>query len=495
MTTIVRPTARGKLLALALCLGLVASLQAASRAGASTAVTGGISQAYNPGRVGVPSTDAEYTGEPLTVQTGYIGRGAAEPTIALDKSGNAYMPAGAFDSIAQVLPQTFVMKSSDGGVTWNKTSPTVNLDQSRPTPPVTADPMVWVDQDTGRLFNPELYVGCTYMNISDDQGKTWTPNPLACGNFVNDHQTVVTGPPSPNLKPLMTTYPNVMYYCFNRVADANCGRSLDGGLTFSPTLTPAFLGYDPAAGGLCGGLHGHIDTDNDGRLFLPKGHCGKPWLAVSADGGNTWSRVKVSDAIPSQDPHNAVATDDAGNVYYVWTDKDRLPWLAISTDHGKTFGEPRMIAPPGVTETALPVLEAGDAGKIAINFIGNTSTDRKDVNRPWNQYLAISTNALDAQPLFVSTTANPANDPIIRGGCKDDASRGGGRCGGVWDFIDITTSPVDGTAWAAGADGCQKATCTNEGGKDENALTGEGIAIRQLTGPRIRTITPAPPAG
>lgn len=490
MLSMPRLTARTKLVLVALCLCLIASLQAVTRASATTAVSGGISQAYNPGRGTAPSVDAEYTGEALTVQTGYVGRGAAEPTIGVDKAGNAFVAAGQFDGLARVLPRTFVMKSSDGGTTWSKTSPMIP-GTTEPNPPVTADPMVVLDQETGRLFNPELYGACNYMGISDDQGKTWISNPAACGNLTVDHQTVAVAPFPPNLKPLQRGYPNVVYYCANRIADANCGRSLDGGLAWSATPTPAFLGYDPAAGGLCGGLHGHLDGDSQGRIFLPKGHCGKPWLAVSEDGGNTWTRTKVSD-MRSSDTHLSVATDAADNVYVLWPDENRLPWLAVSTDHGKTFGEPMMVAPPGVKETAFAVMEAGDAGKVSITFLGNTSGDRKNLQRPWNQYLTLTENVFDANPLFVSTTANPEADPIIRGGCEDDASGGGGRCGGVWDFIDIQTSPADGMTWVVGADGCQKTTCTKTGGRDENSMTGEGFAVRQLTGPRIRTISAAP---
>ena len=70
----------------------------------------------------------------------------------------------------------------------------------------------------------------------------------------------------------------------------------------------------PAAGGFCGGLHGHVKADLDGRIFLPKGHCGFPWLAISADGGDTWTRVQISNLIGAAgDP--SVATDTGGNVY------------------------------------------------------------------------------------------------------------------------------------------------------------------------------------
>jgi hypothetical protein len=215
-------------------------------------------------------------------------------------------------------------------------------------------------------------------------------------------------------------------------------------------------------------------------------------VSISEDAGTTWKRVKVSDK-DSFDTHLSVATDAADNVYMLWQDDNKLPWLSVSKDHGTTWGEPMMVAPPGVKETEFPVMEAGDAGKIAINFIGNTSGVQTDENRPWNQYMTVSTNVLDETPLFVSTTGNPAADPVLRGDCSESTTAAGSRCGGIWDFLDIQTSPQDGAVWMAGADGCQRSTCTREGGKrDGSVMTGEGFAVRQLTGPWIRTI--APPA-
>lgn len=447
-------------------------------------VEGSVQDAYHPIRqtafeAGTANTSrlsdlAEGT-ELLELQAVRVGREAAEPTIGVDIDGNAFFAAGTFDGVGVVVPRTEVLRSTDGGVTWESVQPTLP-GSLRSEPPITLDPMVYVDAATGRVFNLELYAGCSYLLISDDDADSWTRSPLSCGNFVNDHQTIISGPRpvNANLPEAAETYNGRwLYYCFNRVADANCGRSLDGGLTWSPTPEPAFFGFDPDAGGLCGGLHGHIATDPDGRLLLPKGHCGTPWIAVSEDGGDSWIRTQVSE-ISARDIHLSITADDAGNLYFLWWDDDGVPWLSVSRDHGATWEEPFMIAPPGVLEVNFPVIEAGDEGHIAINFPGTTETGD---TRAWNQYVVVSENAHTETPLFLSATANdPATDPIHRGACA-------GRCAGLWDFQDVVIAP-NGEAWAAAADDCVLAC---DRGANSLKTVGDGVAIRQIAGPRLRS--------
>ena len=451
------------------------------------------------------STPAEYDGPPFRVQTVNVGRDSAEPTIGINKDGTAFYAAGAFDALPagspRQLARTELLRSRDGGLSWESVQPPAGPTTD---PPTTLDPFVWLDEDTGRVFNPELYALCTSMHYSDNEGESYETNRAACGEYVNDHQTVFTGPPPPNLEEQMGDYPNVLYYCFNRVVDSNCGRSLDGGESFEAAtgdnvVGTAFIGFDLEAGGLCGGLHGHGDTDGEGRVFIPKGHCGYPWVAVSEDGAETWKRVKVSDQIGAASTHLAIATDAEDNVYMVWWDpQEHLPYLAISTDHGDTWGTPLMIAPPGVKEVNFPVVEAGDAGRVAINFPGTTVGDQDDDKRPWNQYIVASTNALADNPLFVSTTANPIDDPIHRGDCL-------GRCAGMYDFLDIQISPHDGDIWATATDTCtndpvdepddETTNCVdNPGDLNGNSAAGsgvsndeEGLAIRQISGPKLST--------
>ena len=424
------------------------------------------------------TTPARYKGPQLTLQWTDVGREAAEPTLGVDKTGTAFYAAATFDGPGGELAHTLVLRSKDAGLTWQATTPELaGVDLH----PATLDPYVYLDTDTSRLFDIDtLLAGTTDLSFSDDQGASWLTT-FTVDTEATDHQTLIAAVPpaaNPAVRPL-TGFPKIVYYCVNSVVDSGCNRSLDGGITFTRTGGPAYLGFDAAAGGLCGGLHGHLASDSTGRIFVPKGHCGFPWLATSSDGGTTWSRVQVSKQIGVPDVQTAVAVDSADNLYYVWWDDvHHLPYLSVSRDHGQTWSTPLMIAPPGVQEVNFPSITAGDPGHIALTFPGTKSADRDDGARPWDSWVVVSTNALDANPLFVANIGNSATDPVHRGNCT-------GRCAGMFDFLDVVGSPSDGTVWASAVD-----TCTAQNNCNTVAATGEatdmrGIAIKEIAGPRL----------
>ncbi|PYS45410.1 MAG: hypothetical protein DMG13_32240, partial [Acidobacteria bacterium] len=309
-----------------------------------------------------------------------------------------------FDSIIRAsgvtrLARTVVMRSRDKGATWQPVSPPLELGPASTTDPVfTLDPYVHVDPVTGRLFSFDLNGACSEGIFSDDEGAAWQHS-FPCANPVNDHLTVLSAPAgaAPTTTPT-STYPRMLYYCFNRVGDSSCERSSDGGLTYVPT-SPAFTGSDPNAGSLCGGLTGQLAADSAGRIFLPKGHCGLPWVAISPDGGESWTRVKITGKTPMADHEVSLAVDTADNIYAVWRDGTfRLPFLSASRDHGLTWSTPIMMAPPGVHEVNFPTIAAGDPGRIAVLFPGSESKDFSDPTRPWNTYIVVSVNALEPIP-------------------------------------------------------------------------------------------------
>ena len=458
-------------------------------------VEGSVQHVYTAGAPGVPSQEIPdcvepnnppgcYSGDKLVLQANRIGQTAMEPTVGIHPDGTAFMAGSTIvvdTPVAYGVAKTDARRSTDGGVTWTSVQPAIPGQGGERIPPGNADPMIYVDTDTGRLFTFDLLGGCNWLSYSDDKGDSWIHNPLACGDIPVDHQTIVAA--KPRSLPAHPLYPNFLYYCTNRLIESACGRSMDGGITWARSGMPAYGPTD-----MCRGLHGHLESDPEGRIFLPSSQtCGTPWVSVSEDDGQTWEKFQVS-TISSATPHTSIASDSAGNLYYVWINRFRpegessdliLPYMATSTDHGRTWSPPKMIAPPGVVQANFPVVAGGDPGEIAISFPSTGGTGNA---RAWDQTVVVTEDALGPDPVFLSATANPPTDPIHRGGCT-------GRCGGLWDFIDIQISPA-GEAWVATSDDCVGACNTGQAGA---AKAGDGIAVRQIGGPLLRTPPPPPP--
>ncbi|HVM36216.1 MAG TPA: sialidase family protein [Actinomycetota bacterium] len=414
-----------------------------------------------------------------------VGFPAGEPTLAVTKKGDLFFPSIDTSRANHVE----LLRSTDDGESWDVASPALAGVNSHP---ISLDPYVYADRATSRVFNIDLTVACSILSFTDDGGKTWTTNPLACGRPVNDHQTLFSGPPvsSPTFD-----YPNVVYYCWNDVASSSCSKSLDGGITFSPTGSPAFTGVQPGSGNdegqasFCGGLHGHGVVDRRGWVYLPKESCLRPWLAISRDEGRTWENIRVSD-IPAGDGllDPSVDVDGKGNIYYAWTGGDRRVRLTVSRDAGKSWSNPVIADAPGVREANLATLDVGAPGKVAIAYMGSENSPwrygcdddcpRGDdyLSATWNGYVTITTQALEKNPVFLSTRVNPNKDPLMRGTC------GPGRCKTVFDFIDTVIAP-DGTPYATFVDGCV-GVCSKPNGA---ASVGEdGVVVRLVGGPPLR---------
>jgi hypothetical protein len=434
-------------------------------------------------------------------QTFSVGGRALEPTLGLDDEGQIYYAAAGFNQFG--LAGTTVLRSDDGGENWKVTSPRL---QGQDLHPVSLDPYIYVDELGGkkeRIFTIDLTVACSYMSFSDDEGETWTTNPLACGRPVNDHQTLFSGPPANITADL---YPHVLYYCWNDVASSACSKSVDGGVTWAPTGTPAYEGYEEGSqdpgfygqGGFCGGLHGHGAVGPEGNVYLPREFCGKPMLAISKDEGLTWERVVVSNIRSISQPkegagHPSVTTDPKGNIYYTWiAAQNRLPFLAVSKNGGKSWSKPVMIGAPGLKETNLPQIDARGVGKVAVVYYGSTNSpfqkcggkcEGADYKKTtWNGYMTISATALDKNPTFYTGVVNDPSDPLVRTQC------GPGRCQQVFDFIDVEIGR-DGIPYGAYVDSCMPAIAVGQPGCTELTPSDgdyEGLMMKLVGGPSLR---------
>lgn len=407
-----------------------------------------------------------------------VGYPAGEPTLAITKKGDMFFPSINVYQANHVE----VAKSTNGGKTWKSVSPNLAGQNLHP---VSLDPYVYVDEGTNRVFNIDLTVACSILSFTDNGGKDWTTNPLACGRPVNDHQTLFAGSP---VDSTTVGYENLVYYCWNDVATTSCSKSLDGGLTWHPTGSPAFPGVQSEAGGFCGGLAGHGVVDGKGTVYLPKESCLQPWIGISHDEGKTWKNIRVSKKSAGGgilDP--SVAVDRAGNVYYVWTGGDRRIYLSVSRNGGKKWGKPMIVDAPKVREANIGTVTVGKPGNVAIAYYGSENSPWKHscaknnkcdgaswAGTTWNGYMTVTKDALAKSPTFYSASVNPKNHPLMAGNC------GPGRCQNAFDFIDVVLAP-NGTPYATFVDGCDKLCHKVKSGGNGNAgLVGSlaGIKLR-----------------
>lgn len=418
---------------------------------------------------------------------------ATEPTLAFTDDGSLFYQANVMAD--QPVPE--VMRSRDDGITWRDVSPELGPLHRHP---ISQSAYLHVDEGTSRLFTADQVPPCNEVSFSDDYAESWTTSAY-CHNLP-DHQSVFTGPP---VSSRTAGYPNIVYTCVRVTNEqspstTSCSKSLDGGLTFLPTGAPPYVN----AGGLdqCGtGLPGPGVAGPDGSIYVPRGYCepGKdrladptglePYVAISRDEGRTWTLVRVADngfvsdfALGIESAYQAsMAVDDDGTLYYTWAAADRLPYLVFSKDAGVTWSEPMMIAAPGVNEAALPSVDAGAPGRIAIAYMGTKdspwpgSADYEGVG--WNGYITMTTKALKDDPTLLTATVNDPADPLVVGSC------GPFRCRNTANFFDVAIGP-DGTPWAAFVDECvvDEPRCDSFPG----ITPSEGIVGRLVGGPSLR---------
>lgn len=410
---------------------------------------------------------------PLQGVQRFIGHSSYEPTMGIHpKSGAIFMSGLTLSGGLGGLPDAKVLASFNQGATWKDVSPSLPSGVVH-NPPYTEDPFVVSDPVTGRIFTVDLQLlYCAWMSFTDDEGKTWTSNPLGCGQppVLHDHQSVITGKSRTGLS---TYQGRVVYYCVNRIGDSSCSASFNGGQTFGP-LVPVFLGVDREAGQFCGGLHAHVKTDNAGRVLLPKGQCGIPSVGVSEDDGRTWTTHVISRSTGIMGHEVNMAADAADNLYAFWIGSNGKPYLSMSRDHGTSWSAARDVAPPGVTATDKPAIHASAAGKVAFAYIGTThpkgyqngNNASKWAGATWNAYMGLMTDALAERAIVLTTTVNDPADPIGINRC------GGTRCDGLYDFIDVEIDP-QGRPWAALVDVCFE-KCRTDFAKDPKSARHDG---------------------
>jgi hypothetical protein len=392
--------------------------------------------------------------------TGGLGTDAGEPSIGVDtRNGNAMLQAGL---------QTLRVNGFDGAghATWTSVGSTITSTTS-------LDPILFLDRRTNRTFVSQLSAGCSLMAFSDDDGASWTQNPIGCGLAAGaDHQTVGGGPFHAGLVGPATSYPDAVYYCAQAVATAQCSVSQTGGLNFNPAV-PIYNATQ------CGGLHGHVKVAPDGTAYVPNADCGgKQALVISKDNGTSWTISKAPDSGTQDESDPSLGIGASGTVYFGYQGANGHPYAAVYHPATGTWSPSVDVgASAGIQNVQFPAVVAGDDNKAALAFLG-TPTGGDDQSDKfagvWHLYVATT---YDGGGSWSLTDATPS-DPVQRGCIW--LGGGSNQCRNLLDFMDVTTDAA-GNIYVGYADGCTS-TCV-AGGK--NTYSALATIARQESGDRL----------
>jgi hypothetical protein len=347
----------------------------------------------------------------------------------------------------------------------------------------------------------QLAGGDSVTDISDDNGETWSPAVSGGLGTGVDHEGVGVGPYPPGLVILPTpVYPTALYYCSQQVAEADCARSDDGGLTYGP-IVPI---YDSATT-KCVGLHGHPKVAPDGTVYVPNKGCGldTPVIGeglvaaiVSENAGITWTVRTVPDSSGglSSKGDPSIAIDKTGTVYLSYQDLHTNQMrVAISHDKGAHFSSSVNVgAAAGINYSVFPASTAGDEGRAAVAFFGSTysgpNTDFEDMSFPGFWYLYVATT-FDGGANWSVTNVTPDNPIQAFGGIGNS-----GDNRNHYDFIDAQTD-TQGRVIVSNSIGCSAACVKNGAPNTFSKLAG---IVRQSGGRRMYAafdpVEPALPA-
>ena len=410
--------ARARLLLAALgSLALIATSLGAGRAASATAPT---FTDFKP-----PST---------------LGQRAGEPSIGSDwATGNIMYQAG-----LQTLRVNNFNDTAQTATWANVGSPVTST--------VSLDAIMFTDHLTNRTFASQLLGACSLMAFTDNDGQSWTPNPIGCGlAAAADHQTIGGGPFAAGLSGV--GYPDTVYYCAQAIATAQCSLSVNGGVTFNPAV-PMYTILQ------CGGLHGHLVSAPDGTVYVPNADCGgKQAVVASTDNGTTWNVRTVPGSSTTSEGDPAVGVGSGGAVYLGYENGNGHAYVGVSHDRGATWTNVTDVgAAFGIQNTKFPAVVAGDDNRAAFAFLG-TPTGGDDqaagFSGVWHLYVATT---YDAGATWSTVDATPT-DPVQRGCIW--LGGGSNKCRNLLDFMGITVGQ-QGRIYVAYPDGCTS-TCVSGG--------------------------------
>lgn len=353
---------------------------------------------------------------------------AGEPSTVVDGKGRIHVAWHGFDAAAATPLDgiaSWCARSEDGGITW---SDHVKCDVSgagNGDPWLAADP-----KNPDHIYYASLAFTATAGQLSQsrDGGKTWTTARVTANAGV-DREWVTVAPDG------------TLYYAYHDIGPEFLwvAKSTDEGATWQPGGAPLATGYpvntnaDVWADLIPNTNQGPpvIDPTDSNRILYPyltstlqqntaeNQNLPAPWgdlsnvnVAVSTDGGVTWTNKQIftgpehtnaAYALP------AAAIDQAGVMYMTFVDNleraDRWNlYIMRSFDHGTTWESQPLKVATGLTNTTMPHIVAGSAGRIGLAYYGSATSVRPtdDDDAVWDVYYSYSLDADRPAPTFTT---------------------------------------------------------------------------------------------
>jgi hypothetical protein len=398
------------------------------------------------------------------------GRGTSESSIGITHDGTVFF-APAYDSTGNG-----VLRSRDDGATWDLVVPQFDqLDGG--TGHSRVQPFMYVDPATDRVFFATAAGAGFFLTVSADEGDTWSSQRLNtesqdwvkiyAGPPVSSHpdgvpDVVYASSPSPISTPSLGALPPPDHQAVSKSINGGATWQAAGDLADALTLDPT---KEVAAGladaATCPSTEWVIFGDGvvatDGTVYLGYRMCTRLAVAISKDEGATWSSVVVpgstlpafTSVLSPITTNNLLASeplavDAMGNLYAIWNDAKNQLRMSVSTDQGKTWNggaTPPIVSAPEVKATVLSAITVKSPGTVAIAYFGSPG------GAAYDGYLAESTNALDALPVFLSAMVNDPSQPLFANGFDNNYANS--LTGGDLDeFVQVKYAP-NGDIWAS----------------------------------------------
>ncbi len=456
--------------------------------------------AASPSHVGADATPSSEFGAPgaatFSVHEGPDGLTAAEPTIGVNWNTDAVFYHSqeldlSFPNIiaTELSVRTFRVDFADGSSQWTDVSPPYQA-------PITLDPMLHVDPDTGRIFAGGLHGTCSIMMFSDDDGGVWGTTGNMCSGPDFDHQSIGSGPtglPLPG-----DGGRHVAYYC-GQGGTISCAMSPDGGITWGPFITE----NTP-----CQGFHGHIRVSRvTATMAVPVADCGGDLGMLVTQDGLTYEARTIPDSeawTNGFDPSLQFGRGEGWLWYGMASEHgihisvskdDGLTWEPIGTSMGVAATPHLEIGqfhdPPILSGTFADV-QVGDDDRVAFTFMGIEDypgadrdflqsnnifqcEDRQD-EIIWHYYAAFTYDAGDTW-----SVTRISEDPVQIGGMYDVMVEGSGACRNLLDFNDMDIDSK-GRVYVGFADGCIDECAASSEPDTEGYRANAARMYRQETG-------------